>query len=268
MDSFARIQKDHVSLAAQELLPLLRLTVPHSDRAKGALALLSKWDGAMDADRPEPLIFSTWVREVSRQIFADELGEALMKDYWEQRNVHQSMLNVLKNTDGQGVWCKNTDASSVAKPQHCADALSASLDTALGDLTRRYGDDISAWRWGEAHVARSEHRPFGKIAPLAGLFDIRVPTPGDTFTVNVGRYNLRDEVEPFASRHAAGLRALYDLSNLENSRFIHSTGQSGNVLSALYRDYSRRWSEVAYLPMKTNRAAAEKNKLGTLTLNP
>ncbi|HEV7617394.1 MAG TPA: penicillin acylase family protein, partial [Burkholderiaceae bacterium] len=104
--------------------------------------------------------------------------------------------------------------------------------------------------------------------PLARLFDIRVPTPGDAFTVNVGRNNLRDEAEPFANRHAASLRALYDLSDLENSLFIHSTGQSGNVFSPLYRNYVQRWSEVAYLPMKTDRLAVEKNKLGILTLSP
>lgn len=267
MNSLAQIQGDHLSLAAQELLPLLRQTAPRSDRAKTALAALAKWNGAMDVDRSEPLIFNAWMREASRQIFADELGDALMKDYWEQRNVHQVMVDVLSNANGQGIWCRNT-AAATAKPQNCADVLSASLDAALADLVRRYGADAAKWRWGKAHEARSEHRPFGKVAALAGLFDIRVESPGDTYTVNVGRYNLRDEAEPFTSRHAASLRALYDLSNLENSRFIHSTGQSGNVLSPLYRNYTQRWAEVAYLPMKTDRQAVEKDKLGTLTLSP
>ncbi|MDB5761760.1 MAG: penicillin acylase family protein [Herminiimonas sp.] len=268
MNSFAQIQKDDISLAAQELLPLLRKTAPRSDRARTALAALSGWNGAMDIDRSEPLIFNAWMREASRRIFADELGDALMKDYWEQRNVHQPMVNVLKNTDGQGRWCRNVALPAAAGPQDCAEVLSASLDSALDDLARRYGADMSRWRWGDAHAARSEHRPFGRIPILAGLFDIRVPTPGDTFTVNVGRYNLSDEAEPFTSRHAASMRALYDLSDLENSRFIHSTGQSGNVLSPLYRNYVQRWSEVDYLPMKTDRRAVEKNRLGTLTLSP
>jgi penicillin amidase len=268
MNSFAQIQGDHVSLAAQELLPLLRKTAPRSDRAKAALAALAKWNGAMEADRPEPLIFNAWMREASRRIFADELGDDLMKDFWEQRNVHQVMVNVLNNANGQGGWCNNTAAAADAKPQSCADLLSASLDAALADLEKRYGADTATWRWGKAHEARSEHRPFGKVAALAGLFDIRVESPGDTYTINVGRYNLRDEVEPFTSRHAASLRALYDLSDLENSRFIHSTGQSGNVLSPLYSNYTQRWAEVNYLPMKTNRQTIEKGKLGTLTLSP
>ena len=103
---------------------------------------------------------------------------------------------------------------------------------------------------------------------LNKLFDIRVPSAGDTFTVNVGRYNLRDEKEPFMSRHAASLRALYDLGNLENSSFIQSTGQSGNVFSPLYRNFVQRGADVAYIPMQTERADVEKGRMGTLTLQP
>lgn len=268
LDSFAQIQKDHVSLAARELLPTLLGTVPRNERARAALEALAKWDGAMDTDSVQALIFNAWMREASRQIFADELGEALLKDYWEQRNMHSPMVNVLTNKDGQGSWCIDVSKPSTDDPQTCDDVLSASLDQALADLERRYGDDMAQWRWGRAHVAYSEHRPFSKVAALAGIFDLRIPVPGDTYTVNAARFSMRDEKEPFVTHHAAGFRALYDLSQPENSRFIHSTGQSGNVLSPLYRNFMQRWAEVGYVPMKTARPEVEKNKLGTLTLSP
>jgi penicillin amidase len=127
---------------------------------------------------------------------------------------------------------------------------------------------MSAWRWGDAHRARSEHRPFGKVDLLARVFDIHVAMPGDTFTINAARHSLRDEKAPFETRHAPSLRALYDLSNPENSRFIYSSGQSGNVLSPLYRNFAQRWADVKYLPMQTRREDVEKNRLGTLTLAP
>ncbi len=268
LSTFAAIQADNVSLAAQQLLPLLRTVAPQSARAREALAMLANWDGAMTAERAEPLIFNAWMREASRQVFTDELGLELMQDYWEQRNVHQAMVNVLNDVDGQSHWCRDTRQPAGTTPQTCAQILTASLDAALADLERRYGADMLKWRWGEAHVARSEHRPFGKVKYLAGLFDVRIATPGDSFTVNVGRYSLRDDVEPFANRHAASMRALYDLSDLEKSRFIHSTGQSGNVLSPLYRNFTQRWAEVAYVPMQMRRATVEQKSLGTLTLSP
>lgn len=267
VESFAEIQKDHVSLAAQEILPVLQKTVPRTDRAKAALDTLAGWNGSMDENRPEPLIFNAWMRTLSRHIFVDELGEPLMKDYWEQRNVHQSTVNVLMDKGGQGRWCADT-SSEAGRKQTCADAMALSLDAAVADLEARYGKDMAKWNWGEAHAARSEHRPFAKVDALAKYFNIRVPTPGDTFTVNVGRHNLKDEKEPFANRHAASLRAIYDMADPENSRFIHSTGQSGNVLSSLYSNYAWRWASVAYIPMKTKREEVEKNRIGVLVLQP
>jgi penicillin amidase len=267
-DSFAQIQKDHVSLAAQELLPRLLATVPRTERARAALTALAAWKGEMDANMTQPLIFHAWTREASRRIFADELGEALLKDYWEQRNIHQPMVNVLTNKEGQGRWCIDVSKPSTDKPQSCDDVLSVSLDEALADLERRYGSDMSQWRWGSAHMAHSEHRPFSKAEMLSRIFDIRIPAAGDNFTVNAARFSLRDDKEPFVTRHAASLRALYDLSEPENSRFMHSSGQSGNVLSPLYRNFAQRWVDVDYVPMKTVRAEVEKNKLGTLTLSP
>jgi len=268
LDSFAAMQKDTLSLAAQDLLPLLRRTAARSTDAKAALAMLGAWNGEMLAERPEPLIFNAWTRELSRQIFADELGNELMDDYWDQRNVQASMVNVLKDVNGQSRWCRKREDNPDAKPQTCADVLASSLEVAVADLQKRYGAQMSAWRWGDAHQARSEHRPFAKVGLLAKFFDIRVPSPGDTYTLDVGRYNLRDRDEPFVSHHAPSMRVLYDLADLENSRFIQSTGQSGNVLSPLYRNFNQRWVDVSYLPMQMKRDTVEAHKMGVLTLTP
>ncbi len=259
------MQADHLSLAARDLLPLLRAAKPASPRARHALALLSRWGGSMDADAVEPLIYNAWVREITWLMFEDELGEALLQDYWELRNVFLPMLNVLKDVNGQSRWCGRHVAGT---REDCAQLLTDSLEAALEDLERRYGADMAKWAWGKAHAARSEHRPLGRQVLLSRLFDIRVPTPGDNYTINVGRHSLANEAEPFTNRHAASLRAIYDLSDLENSRFMHSTGQSGHLMSSHYRDFSGRWAAVEYFMIPMERRRAEQNSLGTLTLVP
>ena len=95
----------------------------------------------------------------------------------------------------------------------------------------------------------SEHRPFSKVAPLAKFFEIRVPSAGDTQTVNVGRNNPWNPADPFTNRWAASLRAIYDVVDLRQSRFIHSTGQSGIVFSPLYRSFVEPWRAVHYVPV-------------------
>jgi len=266
MDSFAGIQKDVVSLAARELLPLLAKAQPKSEQGRAALKALASWDGTMDAGRHEPLVYNAWLRELSRQLFAKPLGEALMKDFWELRNVHQPTVAALRTMDAGNPWCGS--AQGTQSLPRCVDVLSDSLEAALADLRSRYGEQMTSWRWGEAHEALSEHRPFSKVPSLARYFELRLPSPGDTHTVNVGRNNLRDDAAPYANRHAASLRALYDLSNLENSRFMHSTGQSGNMLSPLYSNFAQRWVDAGYLPMRTVRGEVEKEQIGTLSLRP
>jgi penicillin amidase len=103
---------------------------------------------------------------------------------------------------------------------------------------------------------------------LAKIFDVRVPSPGDTYTVDVGRNTLGNEAAPYASRHSASLRAIYDLADLDKSVYIHSTGQSGNVLSPLYGNFAERWARVEYIPMSMKRSDAAADALGTLRLQP
>ena len=94
LDDFSAIQQDRVSLMARELLPLLLAPAPARARAAEASAIeasaiearamLAAWDGAMDRDRPEPLIFAAWMRELNRAIYADELAE-LFPEVWAWR---------------------------------------------------------------------------------------------------------------------------------------------------------------------------------------
>ena len=260
--TFATIQADVTSLAMRELLPRLLATRPRSEEARKALALLRQWDGSMAANRAEPLIAWAWWRELTRAIYADELGDA-----FRQNRLARAVFlaNVLSGDPGPARWCDDVRTPAV---ETCEEQLALSLDAALAELRGRYGADATLWRWGEAHAARHEHRPFGRQPLLARLFDIRVPTPGDTYTVNVGRNNMGDDAEPFANRHAASLRAIYDLSDLENSLYVHSGGQSGNVLSDHYDAFSAAWAKNEYIPMHAARKTLEAEPHQTLRLVP
>ncbi|MBI1943691.1 MAG: penicillin acylase family protein [Betaproteobacteria bacterium] len=260
--SFARIQGDVVSLAMRELLPRLLATRPRSEEARRVLAMLAKWDGAMAAGQAEPLIAWGWWRELTRALYADELGAAFRPN-WLARAVFVS--RVLSGDASHAPWCD--DARTPAR-ETCEELLALSLEAALADLKSRHGARISDWRWGEAHAARHEHRPLGRQPLLARLFDIRAPSPGDAYTVNVGRNNFYDEAEPFANRHAASLRAIYDLADPESSLYIHSGGQSGNLLSPHYDAFTAAWARNEYIPMRTARTTLDAERHHLLRLLP
>ena len=263
LDSFRAIQADHRSNAVRELLPLLLAAPPAGPRERAMIERLRGFDGTMATDRAEPLVVTAWMRELTRLVYADELGPDLFAEYWDQRQVF--MKAVLENQGGQGAWCNRRGS---AEPVTCESLVQRALVLALDDLEKRYGADAAQWRWGVAHDARSEHRPFARVSGLARFFDVRVAVPGDTYTVNVNRHTIRNAAEPFVSRHAASLRALYDLGDPERSVFIHSTGQSGLPTSSLYSNFSARWARVDYIPMRTRRADIQRDALGILTIQP
>ncbi len=260
--SFARMHADVLSMAMREAMPSLLATVPRSDAARQAIALLRDWNGEMRKDIPQPLILAAWWRELTRRIYADELGDAFQAN-WAMRA--QFIINVLADTGGQSRWCDDVRTPSV---ETCADQLGGSLEAAIADLQKRYGAEMTAWRWGEAHKARHEHRPFGRQPLLARLFDISVPSAGDSYTVNVGQHYINEEATPFSNRHAPSLRAIYDLSDPEKSLFIHSGGQSGNRMSPHYKAFTEAWANGEYIPMITDRQRIESAAHSTLRLVP
>jgi penicillin amidase len=137
----------------------------------------------------------------------------------------------------------------------------------MAELDKRYGSDRARWRWGSAHFAAGEHRPFGLVPGIASFFNIEVPSPGDAYTLNRGIVEFGEE-PPFANRGASSYRAIYDFADLERSLYIQTTGQSGNPFSPYYRSFAERWSKVEYIEIATKREAIAKAALGTWRLTP
>lgn len=251
--SFQVMHADQQSAATLLLLPYLLKTRSDHSLAASALTALQGFDGRMSADSAAPLIYTAWVDEFTRGTVGEKLGQERFKGLYGKRLFRNAVEGILARDDKD--WCGE---------QGCAAASSAALGRALDRLQQMQGNDVAAWRWGASHQAYSVHKPFGNVSALARVFDVRRPTGGDPFTVNVGQYHLDKADAPFANRHAASLRAIYDLADLENSRFIYQTGQSGNVFSSRYRDMADEWTAVQYRPLQLD----PKTWTSRLTLTP
>ncbi len=238
--SMRALQQDTVSLAAQRLLPQLRAAAASSHPLAGAArAQLQGWNGDMRADSAAPLIFAAWADELARGLLRPRLGGERFAALYGRRDFRAAVEGILERNDAW--WCQ---------PLSCAQQGSAALDRALQRLATAYGADPARWRWGAAHPAVSQHRPFDNVPLLAPFFDVSVPSPGDTYTVDVGQYNPGNPREPFVSHHAPSLRAVYDLADPERSLFIYQTGQSGLVFSPRYRDMARAWAQGGMRPLQ------------------
>ena len=239
MASFPTMHGDQLSTATVRLLPFLKKTPSSHPLSAAAQAALADFDGVMDMHKAAPLIYTAWVDEFTRGVIGARLGQARFEALYGKRLFRNAVEGFLERDDLD--WCGAAG---------CMAASTAALDRALNRLETMQGGDVAEWRWGEAHPAISIHRPFSNVGALAPLFEVRTATGGDPFTVNVGQYHLDKKDAPFANRHAASLRAIYDLSDLEQSVFMYQTGQSGNALSPRYRDMSEAWAAVTYRPLQ------------------
>ena len=259
LESFARLQADQLSLLAADFLPLMLEAAPAGGEAAAMVGRLRAWDRVMRADAAEPLVFAAWYRELSRLIYADELGD-LFPSFWGIRP--RFMTRVLH---GREAWC---DDVGTAEMETCAELIGRALDLALADLRRRFGEDADAWRWGSAHPARMTHAPLGDQPWLAWLLNVEPESGGDGATIDVGHYRIRDPERPFANIAAPSYRGLYDLADLDRSRFVTATGQSGNPLSAHYRDLTELWLRGATASMSRHPNGYEGDAIGRLRLEP
>lgn len=270
-ESFIELQNDAVSEMARSVLPLIGpdfwWTRDEADgdvkanRREAVLARLGDWNGEMSEHAPEPLIFTAWMRALTKRIAGDELGEALSEiDGPRPLFVER----VFRDVNGAGAWC---DIDKTSRVETCGEIAKLALDDALEELSAAHGEDPTNWRWGEAHRARHAHTPLGTQFPFDLFVNIEHETSGGDYTILRAQTAGRGD-EPYLNIHAGGYRAVYDFADLDRSVFVIATGQSGHVLSRHYDDQAERWRSGGYIPMTMNRDDIEAGADGITTLRP
>jgi len=245
--SMQTMQGDTLSLASYPLMDLFKQAKTKHPLQAASQSFIQSFDGSMARESVGALIFNAWADQLTRILFS-RLGDSFKEEYG-RRHFRAALLAQTANPNSP--WC---DVPNTSHLENCQEAANMALDKALSDLKNRYGSSPNQWQWGQAHQAVSEHRPFKGLPFLSTFFNVRVAIPGDAFTVNVGRPALNNIAAPYQSNHAASLRAIYDLNDLEQSVFMFPTGQSGWVQSEQYRNLSRAWSDNGLLPLTMNPA--------------
>ena len=247
LSSMAAIQRDTFSPMAERLLPLMLKTPVTTPQAQAAIERLRDWDRRMDKEKAEPLIFSAWLRDFNRVVFANRLGTAF-DDYWSLRP--DAIAGVL--TAHQD-WC---DDRILTVPKTCAEQLSTALLLALEELTAAYGPDMNEWRWGRAHIAEFSHRLFAEVPGVGRYLDTSIPADGGQDTINRGGFLVRSPTRPYQDTLAPGLRMIVDMADPDRARYMIVPGEAGNPLSEHYADLVRPWRDGYMLMIDTRNAVA------------
>ena len=242
----AAIQGDRFSAQVAGLLPFLLATPPADERQARALGYLQDWPGEMALDSVAAAIYQAWMLHLERGLFADDLRGDLYEEMATRANP-LFLINVLNDEALALAWCDNVLTAGV---ESCEQQAALALDAALDDLAARLGDNMDGWRWDKLHLTQYPHRPFSDVDYLKPLFHRSIGNGGDRYTVNVAPVQL---ASPYDQTHAPGYRHIVDLGDWQNSRYIQTTGQSGNVLSSHYDDLIRLHRDVQYAAMTFGR---------------
>ncbi len=258
---FAAMQNDIIDLYAIELKRRLVAAGPFSAADSRAAQLVANWNGAMDAKRPEPLIFAAWARALARRIYADELGPQF-RNFWGYRP--EFTLRVLDGVEEEQRWC---DDRSTPDVEDCASRIRLALHDAVTELTDQYGPDPARWSWGVPHKAVHTEQPFGLFPLLGGIFNREIEVSGGPFTL-LRADNFMASARPYAAIHGAGYRGVYDLKDPDASRYMISTGESGNLFSPHYDDLMPLWARGSTITLPIGPQAVQAAAVHRLTLQP
>lgn len=272
-DDIAAIQGDNLNLSAQEIVPYLKNLTVDGD-AKLALDQILAWDFHEQRDSSGASAYQVFWLHLLMNTFADELGP-LAPDYTDGGTFNrQAMTQLLAKPDSP--WWDDVTTSGVKETRD--DILKKSLAAGASQLIGELGRNPADWTWSKLHTALFASQALG-TSPLAFMFN-RGPyvVDGGTAAVNAtstgsnfkkAYSNPPDKLAAiFAERSTPSLRQIIDFADLNSSRFIHTTGESGLPTNPHYDDFIDKWRNIQYVPMWWDITDIKANAEGTLTLTP
>jgi penicillin amidase len=228
------------------------------ERVRG---LLANWDLRMSEQSVAASLYNASYVQLLHATFEDEMGTPLFEQYIRLSNIPVRALPKLL-ADTATTWFDDIRTPGVETRD---DILRKSVLLGVLDLTRRFGGDMNAWKWGRMHTVTFRH-PMGEIAPLDKLFNVGpMSAAGQTTTINNGEYSL---ARPYEAVVGASLRIVMDLASIDTCLVTLTTGQSGQPLSPHYADMAVYWQNGAYHKLISNPEAIRRTNWKTLTLRP
>jgi penicillin amidase len=262
----AQMQADHLSLAAQDLLPVLLEITPTNDRAKQALAMLRGWNGVMDKDRAEPVIFDAWLYKFHRHMLPLKTNVNMNE---KGPFAAEALLSLVKNHAAD--WCalqETPGAPALPPDPDCHRLMAQSLDEALAMETQSQGPDMKKWRWGFENVAALRHKFYSHVPLLKDWSDLSIESSGDFYTIDRGGSFNADPHHPLERTHGGGFRGIYDLANPDASLFAIATGESGHIFSKHYGDQVKLWNDAKAITLEGSEDQLKQRGLPMLELVP
>ena len=245
VDDMTRLQTDYTSLPARQLVPLLSAVKSVAPAVEAARLALLNWDRVLGAPSVPAGIYEAWYRALAADLTQRQVPESI-----------RAYLNTLST--GRVVELLTAPSAALGRtPAAARDSLVLrALETAVADLTKRFGADPAKWMYGQEayHHALITHPLSPAVSPeLRKQLDVGpAPRGGDATTVGATG-NGGNQTS------GASFRMVVDLADWERTVGTNTPGQSGDPSNAHYRDLFPLWAEDKFFAVPYARAQILKN---------
>jgi penicillin amidase len=230
------------------------VSLPSGPAARARTHLLD-WDFVLDKESVAAGIYAMW----QRRLLANTRDRVVPASI---RSLAGNILSTKRLID----WLHAPDGRFGEHPTHARDALLAqSLDEAVAELTKRFGPEPQAWKYGQdrfhhaliAHplsdAVNAETRAKLSVGPL--------PRGGDATTISATG-NSDNQTS------GGSFKIITDTENWDNSVGINTPGQAGNPDDPHYRDLFELWARGRYFTLAYTRPKVESVKESVMKLEP
>jgi len=237
---------DEKNLVSVELMDELLPEVTYeSQTERDAWKALTEWTGSNGTNEVAPTIYQAFIHQVMHKAMVDELEDEKLFTSFVNTTAYQRSIAKLVMNDSSVWWNDvNTDAQETRK-----DIVAAAFLEAVSLISNEMGDDVSQWNWGKVHLLEHGHQPLGTIAQLAPYFNVGpFSTSSSLESLNNLGFTM-DGDNDYPVSFGPSTRRIVDFSDLNNSRSILPTGNSGNFLSPHYDDQAEMYVNGEFRPM-------------------
>ncbi|RLQ91632.1 penicillin acylase family protein [Falsibacillus albus] len=257
VEDMQSLQMDQTNLYAREFVPQF-LKVMKNDKGNGiekeALKLLGKWNYVDDKNKPAPLIFNLWMKEIPKVLYEKDIPDDVLNLFDGKQQVTDNILRTALAGENCAWVDENGGIDSL---------LHTALKNVLNRLAKDYGNHPEQWKWGDYHQLYFAH-PISQASNLLAYFfnnEDPIPVGGSQVTVQAASYEDDGIVD-----HGASWRFVIDTDDMSKSYHIIGPGESGHFRSQWYHNQIKDWIKGNYHLTNLNEKPGE-NKYD-LTLLP
>jgi len=263
VDDIAQMQFDSYSKLAETYVPLFTGLSSSDSNVQAALERMRGWDFQETRDSVPASLFEIFFMKLSELTLADEVGAADEDFPWNSSAQRVFFHEIARQPEAR--WWNNINTEKVETRE---EILLQAVEEAVLYLRENLGDDLASWSWGRLHTTTFADSTLGQsgILPIEALLNRGAyASDGGSGIVNALGWSWD---EPAEVGGLPSMRMIVDLSNMEASRSIHTTGQSGHAGHRHYDDMIDLWLNGEYHPMLFGSQAVEAAADDLLILTP